>query len=126
MTDLRLVASQEPAHPPACITLSRVGHRTVVRVAGELDLATAPELAAAIDASLDGAALELWVDLTSTSFMDSSGLNILIAARARAWELGRRLAIICPAGPVRRVFDIANVSDLLPIYDDCAAANRAS
>lgn len=37
--------------------------------------------------------------------------------------LRRRMAIICPAGPVHRLFEIAGVADLLPLYDDLAAAH---
>jgi anti-sigma B factor antagonist len=124
-----LATSPEPAVPPAgtaAVTLHVVGRRTVVRVAGEIDTATAPALRAAIDAALEHGALELWIDLTPTTFMDSSGLHALIDAQARAFELNRRLAVICPGGCVRRVFDLVGLSGRLSLYDDCAAAHRGS
>jgi anti-sigma B factor antagonist len=129
MTALPLVMSPPPAlrsDDGAAVTLHAVGRRTVVRVAGEVDLATAPALASAAHAALEAGALELWIDLTATSFMDSSGLHALLDADARASALNRRLAVICPAGHVRRVFDIAGLSGHLRIYDDCAAAHRGS
>jgi anti-anti-sigma regulatory factor len=58
--------------------------------------------------------------------MDSSGLHALIDAQARAFELNRRLAVICPGGCVRRVFDLVGLSGRLSLYDDCAAAHRGS
>ena len=103
-----------------------VGRRTVLSVYGEMDLATSPELAAAIDAAINDGALELWIDLSETEFMDSSGMHTLLDGHARMRELHRRLAVICPPGPVRRVFDISRVSEMLPVYDDRAAAQHAS
>ena len=71
-------------------------------------------------------ALDLWIDLSATTFMDSSGLHLLLDTKRRAHELRRRLAIVCPPGTVRRVFDIAGVADALPLYEDLASAHRDS
>src|SRR3954467_12346158 len=101
MSALPLVMSPAPARRSdgaAFVTVHAVGRRTVVRVAGEVDLATVPALTSAADAALEAGALELWIDLTPTSFMDSSGLHALLDADARASALNRRLAVICPAG----------------------------
>ena len=88
-----------------------VGHRTVLAVAGEIDLQTAPALAAAIDKALAAGAAELWVDLGATQFMDSSGLHALVSAHRRIQGLNRRLAVICPRRhPVRRLFEIGRAS----------------
>jgi anti-sigma B factor antagonist len=84
----------------------------VIAVAGELDLATAPALRAAVADALDAGAEQLWIDLRATQFMDSSGIHLLVETER---ELGRRLVIVCPPGPVRRVLDIAGVADALPL-----------
>jgi anti-sigma B factor antagonist len=81
-------------------------------------------VAATVEAALAGGAAELWIDLTQTQFMDSSGLHLLLETRARVRDLNRRLAIVCPPGCVRRLFDIAGVTEHLPVYDDRAAAHR--
>jgi anti-sigma B factor antagonist len=121
-----LDASPPPRDPLATLVLTRhvVGRRTVLRVAGEIDIATAPTLAGAIDAAVAAGALELWIDLTPTSFMDSAGVHVLLAAHADLRELNRRLAVICPGGSVRRVFDLALTGERLPLYEDRAAAHR--
>jgi anti-sigma B factor antagonist len=110
----------------AVVTHHAVGRRSVLAVEGEVDLASVPLLADAVDAALEGGAAELWIDLTDTLFMDSSGLHALLDTRRRAAELNRRLAIVCPDGPVRRLFELAGVLDQLPVYDDRAAAHRAA
>jgi anti-sigma B factor antagonist len=104
-----------------------VGHRTVLDVAGEIDLVTTPALTAAIDDALAAGAAELWIDLTLTRFMDSSGLHALVGAHHRTSELNRRLAVIAPPSrPVRRLCEIAGVADLLPLFDDRASAHRSA
>jgi anti-sigma B factor antagonist len=106
------------------LTRLMVGRRTVLCAAGEIDCATVPEFTAAIEAALTDGALELWIDLTRTTFMESSGLHALLAAQRQVGELKRRLAVICPGGAVLRLFDVARVSGSLPIHADRAAAHR--
>ena len=108
------------------VVASVVGRRTVLTVTGEIDIASAPLLAEAIDESLGSGALELWIDLGRLDFMDSSGLHILHKAHHRARVLNRRIAVICPAGPVRRLFDIAGLSEHLPLYANRAAAHHGA
>ena len=56
--------------------------RAVVVIRGELDLATAPDLEAALPERLD-AGQDVVVDLRELEFMDSTGLRVLVAAHAR-------------------------------------------
>jgi anti-sigma B factor antagonist len=107
------------------ITVERrsIGDREVLAVGGEVDLATAPDLRSAIDAVLDSGARELCLDLGATTFMDSSGLHVLFDTQARVEALQRRLAIICPTGAVRRLFEVTGFADRLPLVDDLATAH---
>jgi anti-sigma B factor antagonist len=115
---------EEDATPAMTVRRRLVGHRTVLAVTGEVDLATAPELGFAVDTALASGAQELWLDLSATAFMDSSGLHVLLDAHRRMRGLRRRLAIVCPGGAVRRLFEIAGVAAALPLYEDRAAAHR--
>jgi anti-sigma B factor antagonist len=115
---------EEDATPAMTVRRRLVGHRTVLAVTGEVDLATAPELGSAVDTALASGAQELWLDLSATAFMDSSGLYVLLDAHRRMRGLRQRLAIVCPGGAVRRLFEIAGVADALPLYEDRAAAHR--
>ena len=115
-----------PALPDISVSSFVVGRRTIVSVHGEVDVASVSALADAVDRALDEGALDLWIDLSSTSFMDSSGLHQLLAARQRARRLNRRFAVICPGGSIARLFEIAGVADVLPVYRDRAAAHLAA
>ena len=89
---------------------------TYVAVAGELDLATAPLLAEQLaQAETSGAKLVV-LDLADVSFMDSTGLHVLLEAHANAQRNGHRLRITAAGSePVQRLFELAGVLDELPL-----------
>lgn len=87
---------------------------TLVAITGELDIAAEPEVAEALTAASARTGL-LVVDLTPTSFMDSTGLKLLAAA---ARQVGDRLAVVCPLGtPVRRVLVIAGMVEAVRVVE---------
>ena len=106
------------------VSSTLIGRRTVLDLAGEVDLASTPLIADAIEDALEAGALELWLDLSHVEFMDSAGVHLLVETHARLRQLNRRLAIICPVAVVRRLLDLTGVTGLLPLYSDRAAAHR--
>jgi anti-anti-sigma factor len=95
-------------------------------VAGEIDLDSVSLVADAVEDALDDGAHELWLDFSPTVFMDSSGVHLLVETHLRLNLLSRRLAVICPDGPVRRVLDLAGVTEGLPLFRDRVAAHRGA
>jgi anti-sigma B factor antagonist len=93
--------------------------RPALRVRGELDLATAPQLAEAVDAVLATAPRSMVLDLTDTSFMDSSGARQLAWSARRSTRGGVRLQVVCPRGnrSVRLVIDLLELQALVPIVE---------
>ena len=65
---------------------------------------------------IEGGADRVVVDLADVSFMDSSGLGVLIGALRRLRELGGHLALVCGEGPVRRVLAITGLDRLFPVH----------
>lgn len=68
----------------------------------------------------------LVVDLTDVVFMDSTGLALLMNARRRVVRMGKGFAIICPHGPIARVFEIADMVDSLRVCPDRETARVAA
>ena len=94
-------------------------------VRGEIDIATTPQLELALEKAIGESTGAFVLDLCELEFLDSSGLNLMLRARAALARDKRTLAIVCPPGPVRRVIQIASLDDLLLVYDshtDLAAA----
>ena len=103
----------------------RVGHRAVLTLSGELDIATAETVQLAVDRVVEAGAAEIWIDFSRVAFMDSTGLRVLLTAHRQLRTRSRSLAIVCPPGPVRRVFTLAGLDQALAIYPDRAAAHAA-
>jgi anti-sigma B factor antagonist len=120
------VGHKSGVSPPMRIRRTVVGRRTVLSVAGEIDLDSSPRIADAVEDAFEAGALELWLDLSRVEFMDSSGVHLLLETHARLRDLNRRLAVICPGGVARRLLDLTGATGLLPLYDDRAAAHRAT
>jgi anti-sigma B factor antagonist len=89
--------------------------RTHLRLDGELDLLTAPKLAAAIDEILRHQDTDLAIDLRAVEFIDSAGLHVLLNAQRRLTRTGRSLAVISGPGPVRQVIELARLEDTLGV-----------
>jgi anti-anti-sigma factor len=111
--------------PPGCEVISISGPGSfVVAVKGEIDLATAEQFEAGVLEGIDTPDA-LVIDLVECEFMDSTGVSVLI--RARAGSAGRegRLAISCdPAGPIARLLRLA-ADGLFDVYESREAALEA-
>jgi anti-sigma B factor antagonist len=104
------MSSTGPA--PFTIESSEEDGRVVLSPRGELDLATAPELEAALNGPLnEGRHVEL--RLAGLEFMDSTGVRILVSGHALAEEAGGSLTIVNapPGSPVARILDVSGVGE---------------
>ena len=98
----------------------------VLFVEGEIDVASAPRLIAALNDAVAEAARSVIIDLTSVGFMDSTGLALLINAHRRLAVRRKGFAVVCPAGPLRRVFEITDMVDTLRVCPDRETATAAA
>jgi anti-sigma B factor antagonist len=103
-----------PPVPTWELSVTDWGDSVRVRASGDLDLETAPRLDAALtDAAASGRNVTL--DLRALTFLDSSGISVLMRQAARAERDGLALSIIAPTARVARVLDVAGVTQLLPL-----------
>ena len=85
---------------------------TRVRLKGELDVHTAPILAQALEQASANGATTIVVDAAALRFCDSSGIQVLVAARERAVEAGGSLTIEGVQGALERVLTVTGLLDL--------------
>jgi anti-sigma B factor antagonist len=83
---------------------------------GEIDIVTAPQLAAAIDA-----APTLGVDMSEVSFLDVSGLRVLLDAARRNRAVGGRFAVVRPSPMIRRLLELTAMDQSIDIVDQVSA-----
>lgn len=106
------------AMPPAFGIIRReVDARTsVVSIEGDLDLSTAPQLKWMLVDSLEAGQVQLVVDLSATTFMDSTALGVLIGVN-RGLDVGSRLAIVCPQSKVLKIFELSGMDGAFAVFD---------
>jgi anti-sigma B factor antagonist len=108
----------EPAHRSPVFAAEQFSNGPPgVLLHGELDVATAPQLTAVLDATIRESRGAFVVDLSDVAFLDSSGVHALLRARAQLGREERQLVIVCPSGPARRLFEVAGIDDLLVLFD---------
>ncbi len=90
----------------------------VISVCGEVDLATAPALRETLLPAIEQRTGRVVVDLSEVSFMDSTGVHVLVEAHHRLTPQSRRLAIMCREhGQVHRLLLLTGLLDLLADHD---------
>jgi anti-anti-sigma factor len=101
--------------PTTRIEVRPLGTTTEIGVIGELDIASAGELARAIQDALGRGPETLLVDLCDVSFLDSSALHVLIKTHHCARSAGAALVVLRPSGPADRAFTVGGMSEMFPL-----------
>jgi anti-anti-sigma factor len=119
-------------HPPARgdaaseqlqIHFSRRGDCTVVHLVGELDVLTFDLICTTLHALLaEQKGSRLVLDLGRLTFADACGLRALRSASRSAAENGGWVRLACVSERMRRVLEIVDIANWLPVYDTVAAA----
>lgn len=96
------------------VLLDRV---TLVAVAGEIDIATAPHLRGYCERhARPGRGRHLVFDLTEVSFLDSSGVKVLVDAHLAARRHGGTVRVAALSPLVARVFGVLRLGDHIPVH----------
>ena len=94
----------------------RDGDRLIVRLRGELDHFCAQSVRRELDALLRDESIRcLILDFSTLTFMDSSGIAVIIRVSRRMKTLGGRAWIENPAKQPQRVIDAAGIDRLVPV-----------
>ena len=96
-------------------TASRTNGTAVVAVRGDVDLYTAPQLWETIDAAIAGTPHELVIDLSGVSFLDSSGLSVLLRAHKRLRPIDGTVVIRGAADQVFMTLDVTKLTSVLAV-----------
>lgn len=100
----------------------REGEAAVLTLAGEVDVSNVAEVREAGLKLLQSDTKRLVVDLSEVTYMDSSGLGMLVGLLKRVRESGGEVAIAGARERVGRLFEITGLKQVFSLYEDAAAA----
>jgi anti-sigma B factor antagonist len=96
------------------IVVESDGGRPVVRLVGELDLAAAGDVRSSLTGLLGGGT-DVVVDLAELTFIDSSGMAVLLVANRLAHERGHNFTLRRPAPNVARALSIGGIDQVISV-----------
>jgi anti-sigma B factor antagonist len=94
----------------------RDGDRVIVTVSGEIDVYSAPVLRQALVDVMSTDARDITVDLDGVSFMDSSGLGVLVGAWKRMRATDGSFRLVCSRELILKTFRITGLTRVFSIY----------
>ena len=98
----------------------------VLPLEGEIDLHVSPHISASLGAMIDEKPKQIVVDLSKVSYIDSSGLAVLIEGMQNVEAYGGKFALVGLQENVRPIFEIARLDQVYRIFPDANAALAAS
>ncbi|MBA3881322.1 MAG: STAS domain-containing protein [Chthoniobacterales bacterium] len=107
------------------MTASSTERPNVLPLEGEIDLHVSPSIAASLSAMVQQRSKHVVVDLSRVSYIDSSGLAVLIEAMQNVVGYGGKFALAGLQDGVRPIFEIARLDQVFRIFDDVDAALAA-
>jgi anti-sigma B factor antagonist len=102
---------------------------TVVRISGEIDVFTSPRLREELLGIIDGGAQHLVVDLGEVTFLDSTGLGVLVGIYHRLRARDGTMSFMGVNDRVRRVFHVTQLTKIFVLHrslDEAIAAHEAA
>lgn len=107
------------------VSVEERGDRTVVACSGEIDLMTAAEFRTTLTDLIVEGRVHLVIDLLGVTFVDSSGLGVLVAARRRARTVKGSLSLVATHPTVLRVLHVTALDRVFPIHETLEEALAA-
>jgi anti-sigma B factor antagonist len=107
-------------------SVSPAGAVVTVAVAGELDLATAPELLNRVTDLIEAGHHRVVLDLRELTFCDSAGLSVLARIRKRVAQFDGALTLARPTSIVRSVLELTGMTEVIPTFQAVEEAVAAA
>jgi anti-anti-sigma factor len=109
---------------PFSAALQSLDGNAVVVLVGELDMDTAPQLVRVLDPLLEAGPAEIVLDFSGVTFIDSSGIAVLVGAQNHLDAQERHLRVQAPRPQALRVFEITGLSGFMHSDDQWAAKSE--
>jgi len=104
------------------IKTERAGDAHVIALSGEVDLYTAPEFKQQLLEVIGQGTTHVVVDLSDTTFIDSTTLGVLVGGVKRLRPTGGQLSLVCSDPNITKIFEITGLNKVFPIHETRAEA----
>jgi anti-sigma B factor antagonist len=98
----------------------------LVTVTGEIDAATAESLATPVAEALDAGHRRVLVDFAEVTFIDSTGLGVLVKSHRKAEAMSAVFCVVHPTTQTRKLIGVLGLDQLLHVYDSREQALSAT
>ena len=105
---------EPPGHDALTIDVREEDGNAVIRLVGDLDMASVDQARAAIDAALAGQPRRVVLDASALDYTDSSGIALLVQVTRRT----RQVQVRNPSPVVRQLIELTGLSEILDIADE--------
>lgn len=110
--DVALILVIEPT-----FEVARYGHWAVMRVSGEIDMATAPKLRQHVQNVTARGPDGLVLDLDNVDFIDSTGLGVMVGAAKRMRQADGALRIVCSQSHLIELFKLTRLNEVFDLFE---------
>jgi len=105
------------AGPALTVAVTEQDAAVTVTVTGELDVSTVPAFNKELSELRNNSAATLVLDLSGTTFMDSTGLSAVLVAEMHARMRGQRFKVVAGPPHVHELFKLTGVDNFLEVVD---------
>lgn len=98
------------------------GDVTVITLAGDLDVTSAPALRAALDRHIRSRRLRLVLDLERVTFIDSAALGVIVGRMRLTRMSNGSMRIVCTVPRITRILTITGLERIFPVHESCEEA----
>jgi anti-sigma B factor antagonist len=106
-----------PADAPFEVDVTGDDAAMLVRASGDVDLATSPRLRKALDHAIASGAPLVRLDMAAVTFLDSSGISVLVDTQQRLQEASARLVLHGVGDHIKRVLEISGLGSFFELSD---------
>lgn len=114
---MRLVRGTDSgsAHDVVIDVVAGEGGTTVIKVRGELDLSSVPQLRSCLADLLNRGDVQLVVDLSGVAFCDSTALGVFVGAHRRATAADGHVRFVHPPPALRNLLEVSGLDQILDV-----------
>lgn len=105
------------------LSMDIVGNSLIVKLKGELDHHRSESTRMKIDSNFNGKNLiNMIMDLNELTFMDSSGIGLIMGRYKNVTERNGELIIVCKNNVINRILDMSGLLNIIKLHEDLDTA----